>query len=106
MLAAMAASGLGVSAFARRHSLTPQRVIFWRERCRSADAVVGVRQQVLPLRLAEEAAPHPALDPVAPPSGVTVSVGAMHFVITRASDPAAVLLLLRSFQACEVREPC
>lgn len=104
MLAAMAASGLGVTAFAR--SLTPQRVIFWRERCRSADAVVGVRQQVRPLRLAEEAAPHPALDPVVPLSGVTVSVGAIHFIITRASDPAAVLLLLRSIQACEVREPC
>ncbi len=105
MLAAMAASGLGVPAFASCPGVTPRRVIFWRERCQLADAVAVGRQKVRSLRVADDA-PHTASPPDAPLSGVTASVVMAHFAVTRTSDPAVVLLVLRAAQACEGQQPC
>jgi transposase-like protein len=64
VLAAQAQSGESLSAFARRHGLTPQRLCWWRKRLAEWDAAEENRRPLL----VPVVSPAPAPDAAAPSS--------------------------------------
>ena len=107
MQAALTASGLGIVAFARKHKITPQRVIFWRGRCQAARVASTPGHATSPIRELKIADTPTAVPAIGGSSeAVIATLGALHFRVTRTTDPVAIEVLLRAIQRSRPALPC
>jgi hypothetical protein len=94
---AFAVSGLGLVAFARLHQITPQRVIFWRERCRAIAVPLTTPSPLMrQLALVDDAPTRCATDKRLRDEELVVNAGPIHFRVHRTTDVEALTTLLRA----------